>query len=244
MGYQKFCYWVDFHTFGAVQEKVRQKGGQIVEELCIPCRILRSSLQIGFAGPSAWNGLCKRKTSWYSESGKKQKFLVASSTSLDISALQDPIIISASDFQPDRLPSREEIRQLVQSEEYQKRKPRAWEAVDPLEKDLHERWFRRFGVKGPFDFDKIFQIHSGNHANFLDPEFFVTEEDSTVPYSIADSLHVCSSCLEFFDILGSQSSVKYVVPCIGAVQFARLPMNQYLRVEKTPGKSARRVERK
>jgi hypothetical protein len=51
------------------------------------------------------------------------------------------------------------------------------------------------------------------------------------PYSIADSIHVCSSCLEFFNILGSQWPVKYVVPCIGAVQFARLSMDHYFEVK-------------
>lgn len=53
------------------------------------------------------------------------------------------------------------------------------------------------------------------------------------PYSIAGSLHVCSSCLEFFNVIGDQWRLKYVVPCIGAVQFARLPINQYFEVETT-----------
>jgi hypothetical protein len=34
-----------------------------------------------------------------------------------------------------------------------------------------------------------------------------------------------ASCLEFFNILRDQWPVKYVVPCIGAVKFADLPMN-------------------
>ena len=83
----------------------------------------------------------------------------------------------------------------------------------------------------PFDFDKIFMSHSANHANFLDPKFFVQLNGAPAPYSIADSLRVCSSCLELFNILGGQWPVKYVIPCIGAVQFAHLPLNRYLRVE-------------
>ena len=57
-----------------------------------------------------------------------------------------------------------------------------------------------------------------------------------VPYSISDSIHVCSSCLEFFNILGKQWPVKYVVPCIGAVQFAHLPMDQYFEVKTFRGR--------
>ena len=37
------------------------------------------------------------------------------------------MIITESTFRPDRLPTDEEISQLIQSEEYQKRKPREWD---------------------------------------------------------------------------------------------------------------------
>ena len=82
----------------------------------------------------------------------------------------------------------------------------------------------------PFDFEKTFMIHSANHSNFITPEFYVDVNGAKVPYSISDSAHVCSSCIEFFNILGEQWPVKCVVPCIGAVQFARLPQDQYFEV--------------
>jgi hypothetical protein len=144
--------------------------------------------------------------------------------------MEDPIIITESDFRPPRLPSPDELAPLIKSQEFQNRKPPIWEKVDPLDKEFYQRWYERHRPDEPFDFDKIFAHHSANHANFLDPKFFATPNGITVPYSIADSIHVCSSCLEFFNILGSQWPVKYVVPCIGAVQFAHLPIDLYFEV--------------
>jgi hypothetical protein len=145
--------------------------------------------------------------------------------------VEDPIVITESNFTPYQLPTHEEIFQLVESKEYRKRKPRIWDQVDPLEKEFYKRWFERNQINEPFDFEKILRSHSANHANFIDPKFLINTDGIKAPYSIADSIHVCSSCLEFFNILGKQWPVKYVVPCIGAVQFAHLPMDQYFEVK-------------
>ncbi len=231
MKYLKFCYWVDIGGLRKVRNSLEDKELQLTDEARIPCRVLRLSKDIGYLAPSVWKGFCKRRTSWYWKSDKAGKFIVVSNTSLDHLDIGTSIIITESDFKPDRLPSRHEVIQLTKSEEYQKRKPHEWDKVGPLEKDFYQRWFERQRPDELFDFDKVFAHHSANHANFLDPKFFINLNDAIVPYSIADSIHVCSSCLEFFNILGSQWSLKYVVSCIGAVQFAHLPMNQYFRVE-------------
>ena len=47
MGYQKFCYWVDFHTFEKVKADLNGKEIQISDEVYIPCRVLRKSMEIG-----------------------------------------------------------------------------------------------------------------------------------------------------------------------------------------------------
>ena len=228
--YQKFCYWIDLHGLRKVKKRLVEKGIQLTDEARIPCRVLRASREVGYLAPPAWDGFCKRRTSWYWKSHKAGKFLVVSNTSLDHLDIENPIIITESDFKPDRLPSPGEILQLIKSEKYQGLKPDAWDKVDPLDKEFYQRWFERHRPGEPFDFDKLFAHHSANHANFLDPKFFVNLNGIMVPYSIADSIHVCSSCLELFNILGEQWPVKYVIPCIGAVQFAHLPMDQYFEV--------------
>jgi hypothetical protein len=228
--YKKFCYWVDFQSFKALKRGLEERGIVLPDEARIPCRVLRASNEIAFLAPPAWNGFCRRRTSWYRKSKMAGKFLMVSNSPLDVPDQENPIIIMGSDFIPDRLPNPGDFSEMVQSKEYQKRKPSEWDKPDPLEKDFYQRWFERQQRKEPFDFDKILLSHSANHANFLDPKFFVKLNGTMVPYSIADSIYVCSSCLEFFDILGSQWPVKYVVPCIGAVQFAHLPMDRYFEV--------------
>ena len=236
--YKKFCYWVNFHGLRKVRNDFEERGVQLDDEARIPCRVLRSSRDIGYLAPPAWDGFCKRRTSWYRRSDKAGKFLVVSKTSLDRLGIGNPIIIKESNFKPAPLPSYEEVLQLIKSEKYQRLKPDAWEKVGPLDKEFYQRWFERHRPQELFDFDKIFAHHSANHANFIDARYFVTLNGLLVPYSIADSIHVCSSCLEFFNILGSQWPVKYVVPCIGAVQFAHLPEDQYFRVNALNEKNA------
>ena len=231
--YTKYCYWVDLPGLKTARKNLEEKEIQLTDEARIPCRGLRPSVEIGYVAPPAWNGVCKRKTSWYSKSKRANQFLIVSNTPLSFPAFENPVVIVESDFKPERFPTSEEIYQLVELQEFQARKPRSWDKTDPLETDFYRRWFDRLHVREPFDFDQLFRIHSANHANFLEPRGFVTENGVRVPYSIADSIHVCSSCLEFFNILGEQWPLKYVVPCIGAVQFAHLPLNRYFEV-RTP----------
>jgi hypothetical protein len=228
--YQKLCYWVDLHILETIRRNLEQREIPIPDEPRIPCRVLRASTEVAYVAPRAWNGFCKRRTSWYRKSAKVDKFLIVSNHSFDLPGLESPTILTESSFKPDRFPSPKEIPLLIQSEEYQKRKPHEWDKPDPLEKDFYQRWFERNRVNEPFDFDRILLSHSANHANFINPGFFINQNNSVVPYSISDSIHVCSSCLEFFNILGEQWPVKYVVPCIGAVQFAHLPMDRYFEV--------------
>jgi hypothetical protein len=228
--YKKICYWVDLYGLKKVKEYIDQSGSPLDSEPRIPCRVLRSSRNIGYIDPEAWNGFCRRRTSWHQRSNKTGKFLVASNKPLDDLDIGEPIIIRESNFKPNDLPSYEENLQMITSERYQSTKPDIWENVDSLDKEFYQRWFERYRPKELFNFDKIFAHHSANHANFIDPKFFVNMDGIKAPYSIADSIHVCSSCVEFFSILGEEWPVKYVVPCIGAVQFAHLSMDQYFEV--------------
>ena len=229
--YKKFCYWVNFDGLEMLKKSLGEKEIQLPEEALIPCRVLRETTEIGCVVPQAWEGFCKRRTSWYSGSEKAGQFLIVSGHPLDLQGLEKPTLITESDFKPARLPTSGEIAELVQSVSFQRRRPRVWDNIEPVEKEFQRRWFERHGINETFDFDRIFMIHSANHSNFIAPKFYVPLKGSKSPYSVASSAYVCSSCLEFFNILGEQWPVKYVVPCIGAVQFARLPRDRYYRIE-------------
>ncbi len=228
--YQKFCYWLSKKDMRETGESLGKAGMSAVEETRIPCRVLRASMEVGIVPPEAWEGFCKRRTSWCRTSRKAGLFLVVSTKPLDISGPGDRIVIVESHFRPDILPSPEEIEKLAGSTTFQEAKPEAWDRIAPVEIEFYQRWYQRFGGPGPFNFGKILMAHSANHANFIDPRFFVLPQGAKAPYSIADSLHTCSSCLEFFDILGEKWPLKYVIPCLGAVQFAHLPRDRYFRV--------------
>ena len=232
--YRKYCYWTDSEGLPKIRENTAGQGIELEEEVRIPCRVLRASIDIGYVMPAAWRGFCKRRTSWYWESGRTNKVLLVSNRRLDFVEMGEPIIIVESNFKPDRLPSPKDMARLILSKAYQNGKPSVWEKVEPLDREFYQKWFSHRRPEIPFDFDDIFRSHCANHANFIEPLFFVERNSLKAPYSISDSIHVCSSCLEFFDVLGHPWPVKYVVPCIGAVQFARLPMDRYMEVHSPP----------
>ncbi len=231
MTYQKFCYWIDREDLEKVRKIFIEEGIELYDEARIPCRVLRTSREVSTLSPPAWYGFCKRRTSWYWKSEKAGKTLIASNRSLDHLGIGTPIIIAESNFRPVKLPSLQESLELIQSQKYQDEKPSVWEKVEPIEIEFYQTWFERHRPDEPFDFSRIFVNHSANHANFIEPKFYVTLNGVMTPYSIGDSLHVCSSCVEFFNILGAEWPMKYVVPCIGAVLFAHLPMDRYLEVK-------------
>jgi hypothetical protein len=63
--YRKFCYWTDSEVLQKIREKIEREGIELEEEVRIPCRVLRASVEIGYVIPAAWKGFCKRRTSWY-----------------------------------------------------------------------------------------------------------------------------------------------------------------------------------
>ena len=121
--YRKLCYWVDFQRLKTVRESFEKKEIELAEETRIPCRVLRTSMEIGYVMPLAWEGFCKRRTSWYLSSEKSGKFLVVSNRPLNLSVLGGPILIMNSDFIPDRLPTSSETAKLAQSVSFQRKKP-------------------------------------------------------------------------------------------------------------------------
>ena len=51
-----------------------------------------------------------------------------------------------------------------------------------------------------------------------------------VPYSIDKTSHICSVCLEYFNIIGANFRKKYVVSCPGPVLCAEMGNNRYYEV--------------
>ena len=109
--------------------------------------------------------------------------------------------------------------------------PSDWKQVGETEKRIYLRWARRLGSDIQ-EYDFLYLSHTANHANFINPHFFVEDEDGVIPYSIDKSAHLCSCCVELFQVLGGEFDRKLVAPCPGATIFARLKPDRYMLVEK------------
>ena len=109
--------------------------------------------------------------------------------------------------------------------------PQRWQRVGEMERRILLRWALKLGSDIE-DYDSLYLSHTANHANFIKPVFFIQENETLIPYSIDRSAHLCSACLEVFQVLGGDYPVKFVAPCPGMTIFARLRPDSYLRVEK------------
>jgi hypothetical protein len=144
---------------------------------------------------------------------------------------QQEAVISESDFSPSILAGAEEKRMLLQDPALRARIPQEWGIAGDKEKRIYLRWAKRLGSTVD-TFEELYVSQTANHANFISPLFFIRKNETQIPYSIDRSAHLCSSCLELFNILGDAYSMKLVAPCPGAVIFARLAPDRYLLVEK------------
>ncbi len=230
--YIKYAYWLDesrLKEFLRKAESEQQAVGEARKAVCVP---LSKTSGITLVMPEAWRKteLCKRPLSWYWDSPLAGHYLVISPSDLTSLGLSAQIILRASSFRAGRLPSEEEKRVLIRRESYLSAKPDAWDDLSSEDPASLERWMRVMGVRG-MRYEDLFLSHCANHANFIEPVFFVVENEEEMPYSIAGTKFICSACLEFFNVIGAEFHKKLVVPCPGAVLFAGLPVNRYVEVE-------------
>ncbi len=200
--------------------------------VCVP---LARKRQIGYVPPENWQRyrLCRRQLSWYATSRFAGLFLVITDLRLDRFGLAQNTIIRKSSFRPPQMPGKEPAacRQLIDRPSYRRAAPAQWETFDSGEIEEQERRMAIMGVRG-ISFTELFLVHCANHANFIEPRFFIENGNGgVVPYSIDQTKRICSACLEFYNIVGEAYSKKFVVPCPGAVLFAGLSVNRYYEVE-------------
>lgn len=197
--------------------------------ICVP---LAKAIDIGFVAKEGWErySLCRRQLSWFNSSCPYYgQVLVVSSRRIEEINREPAVVIRECRFRPAGMPDRSEQVRLIERESYRKVRPRAWEDIGSEDPGFQERWLKIMGIRG-VTYGELFITHCANHANFIEPVYFVMEDNQAVPYSIAKTTHICSACLEFFNILGSRFRKKRVVPCPGAVLFAGMAPNRYYEV--------------
>jgi len=231
--FEKFVYWLTEAEFISLESKLSEEDIPMQEAKKAVCLPMAKNIEIGYVRPDAWQKyeICKRQLSWYGVSQYAGQYLVVSSFRLDEYGLKPEIQIKTSKFRATKLPDEQKKLKMIETQGYQHARPDEWENIDAEDPKARERWLKIMGIRN-IPFEKIFITHCANHANFIEPVYFITEEDEKIPYSIAKTAYICSACLEFYNIIGSEFRKKLVVPCPGGVLFAGLPVNKYLEVTK------------
>ncbi len=225
-------YWLEDAEFASIESHLKGKGLFMHEAKKAVCVPLSKKIEIGFVPKDGWGKytLCSRQLTWFNPACRYYgQFLVISSGRIpEIDAGPDVIICERKFKRPKPADRTEQLR-LIERESYRKARPEAWEDIGSQDTEFQERWLKIMGVRG-ITYDELFITHCANHANFIEPAHFIREENRIVPYSIAKTTHICSACLEFFNIIGSQFRKRLVIPCPGAVLFAGMAPNRYYEV--------------
>jgi len=229
--YQKFVYWLERSLFDDMKGKIEARGISLTETKKAVCVPLSKRVEASYVLPETLGRfeLCKRQLSWHGASPYCGKILLVSSFDLKDSDARCEVVIRQSSFKPPSLPATEEKARLIERPSYRNARPAEWDNIGALEAKEIERRLNVMGLRR-VKFEELFLSHCANHANFIEPAYFILEGDERVPYSIGKTSHVCSACMEWYNIIGSSFSKKLVVPCPGAVLFAGLITNRYYEV--------------
>jgi hypothetical protein len=229
--YKKHVYWLTKEQEEYLRNQLAARKIKLKSAKGIVCTPLDTINKISSVAPDVWADTCGRQGSWYRASEKNGLYLVVSSFELEPCKDQKAATITGSDFIQPRVANLKDKHRLFQEISLSRRIPERWKNVEDIEKRIYLRWARRLGSRVQ-DYDFLYLSHTANHANFINPKFFVRDGNEIIPYSVDRSAHLCSCCLELFQVLGSGFRKKLVAPCPGASIFARLKPNQYLLVEK------------
>ncbi|MCX5860105.1 MAG: hypothetical protein NT056_09460 [Proteobacteria bacterium] len=234
--YIKYAYFLGPEELPGVEAGLKARPAKIYRARRMVCELLHPQREAGIALPEVWNKNCRRQGSWYRASSNNGEILVVTSFPLEG---RRGVKIAPSDFQPSRRPSPEEVMNLAQSSAYLKVKPAEWDTIDDFDREqsrLLRQGLLKLGLATPEEsgeaFDSVFPGHCANHANFIEPGFYLERGGKKVPYSLGSTLRVCSACVELFDLLGDQFEEKLVVLCPGAVVSTGLPPDRYFSVTK------------
>jgi hypothetical protein len=232
--YRKYVYWLTPEEATLLVRNSDRCGVRISRAKGVVCTPLDERNRISIVAPSVWSETCARPGSWYRRSDRNGLYLAVSSSELQEFGHRKVALLTPAEFTPPEKPTPDEKEELIRDPDFRSLVPPEWDDVTELEKKLYLRWAGRLG-SNVNEYAFLHLTQTANHANFLKPRFTVRIDADVVPYSIDVSAHVCSSCLELFQVLGREHARKLVVPCPGAVLFARLQPDRYLLVEKPTG---------
>jgi hypothetical protein len=238
---KRHLYWFSEGDFESSKKLLSEAGYRLKATNMTPCQVLHArGKTLMFAPPEVWSRVCVRQGSWYRASDRRGHYMVMSDHRLP-EALDEFLDseMSVSDFVPESLPTAEELSTIVSSEEYQSQKPDRWEKVRWTEAVMYKMLFtvNRFWGIGD-NLSKHWLGHRANHANFLSKKVTTDLDGEQVPYSVTGNEGVCSSCVEFFNVIEVDSR-KLVRSCPGAVTFGGAKRDIYYDIKPNGARPAR-----
>lgn len=231
--YKKHIYWFSHSEFVKFENDIKSTEFELKPARKTSCGTLNAKEKtVRYASPEIFSGLCKRQGSWYRESNKVGSYLVVSEKKLPEKYNQFlEARMIGTDFSPQSLPGQSDIKKLVESDEYQSQRPDEWENKTFKEGLMYKIMFTLTGFWGIGDnINKHWNNHRANHANFLTHKYTANIDGEHIPYSVTENDGVCSSCVEFFNII-DQDSRKMVRACPGSVYFSSVERDKYYEVQ-------------
>ncbi len=226
---QRFVYWMPPEAFTRVRDALMLHGYSFTPAILTPCQALRSQgRRLVYTAPEKWSGFCNRQGAWYRDSHRNGDWMLVSDHELPKPAAQHlDTRLAPSDFSPESLPTQTELEQLLAEPDYNRAKPAAWERLSRLDAPMFKIFFSLIGIWRRGDNLKRHWVgHRANHANFLTRRFTARVDGEDVPYSVTENRGVCSSCVQFFNLMRPRER-KMVRSCPGAITFARARRNLY-----------------
>jgi hypothetical protein len=238
---KQFLYWMSPDELIGLKGVLKEAGFTLSTALLTPCQVLHASgKNVVYADPAVWSRMCVRQGSWYRGSARKGMTMMVSAERLPepFAPFLDATM-AQSDFQPEKLPDSAELQKVVESAEYTSAKPEAWEKKTWLDAFLFKVMFSVFRFWGWGDnLKKHWLGHRANHANFIAKNHAVELDGEKVAYSVTGNAGVCSSCVEFFNVI-EPGSRKLVRSCPGAVIFGGAQRNLFYDLRPERGDSKR-----
>ena len=232
-----FVYWMDRSDLDSLKAALPD-GFKLKAAMLTPCEAMKANENTAYyVSPAIWSRVCARQGSWYRASEKNGRYMVVSGKALpdDFDSFFE-VTLTQSDFMPESLPGRDELQALTESDEYKSKKPGQWENKGVKDSVMFKALFTLTGFWGFGDnLEKYWVSHKANHANYLTHQFSTEIDGKKVPYSVAENAGICSSCVEFFNII-DESSRKLVRACPGAVTFGKAKKNIYYDVNPSNGR--------
>jgi hypothetical protein len=230
--WQLYIYWIGEADLSWARETLAVLGMRVKDVKITPCQTMKASADtVLVASPAVFDGICRRQGSWYRASHRSNQTLLVSGTRLEggLETFLDAVV-SETDFAPANFPSEEVIVALAETSDYQMNKPPEWELIGLKDAIKQKVLFTLTGFwKRGDSLKKHWPKQCASHANFLASRFTTELDGEDVPYSVSNSVGICSSCVESFNII-TQDSRKLVAPCPGAVRFGGAKVDVYLDV--------------